>query len=154
MADGRGLKGAAKCSNVLRLKASTIMASITRGSAFRANSPNCFNAEEMSAFVRLQAGNGTHSANGFFSFSTKAIFLQSRSGICTFEEQFITVETHNMQTPKAATRQVITTSRCLKQTFTIGSLKSSGSNMSDLEQILSEPLTFLEGKQNFINRVN
>lgn len=38
-----------------------------------------------------------------------------------------------------------------KQTFTIGALKSSGSNMSDLEQILSEPLTFLEGKQNFNN---
>lgn len=85
-----------KCAST---KASTMMSSITHRSAFRANSPNCFNAEQLSAFVRLQAGNGTHSANGFFSFSTKAIFLQSRSGICTFEEQFITVQTHNRQTP-------------------------------------------------------
>lgn len=29
----------------------------------------------------------------------------------------------------------------------IGSAKSSGSNMTDLEQILNEPLIFLEGKQ-------
>lgn len=133
-----------KCAST---KASAMMSSITHRSAFCANSPNCFNAEQLSAFVRLQAGNGTHSANGFFSFSTKAIFLQSRSGICTFEEQFITVHTDKPF-------KVITTSRFFKQTFTIGSLKSSGSNMSDLEQILSEPLTFLEGKQNFNNRVN
>lgn len=29
----------------------------------------------------------------------------------------------------------------------IGSAESSGSNMTDLEQILNEPLIFLEGKQ-------
>lgn len=42
----------------------------------------------------------------------------------------------------------------LKQTFKIGSLKSSGSNMIDLEQIFSEPLIFLEGKPPFINSVS
>lgn len=37
----------------------------------------------------------------------------------------------------------------LKPTFKIGSLQSSGSKMIDLEQIFSEPLTFLEGKTVF-----
>ena len=32
----------------------------------------------------------------------------------------------------------------LTHTFNIGTAKSSGSNMSDLEQILNEPLTFLK----------
>lgn len=34
-----------------------------------------------------------------------------------------------------------------KQTFKIGSARSSGSNMTDLEQTLNEPLILLEGKQ-------
>lgn len=34
-----------------------------------------------------------------------------------------------------------------KQTFKIGSARSSGSNTTDLEQILNEPLIFLEGKK-------
>lgn len=34
-----------------------------------------------------------------------------------------------------------------KQTFKIGSVKSSGSKMTDLEQTLNEPRIFLEGKE-------
>lgn len=36
--------------------------------------------------------------------------------------------------------------KLLKQTFTIGSVRSSGSNMTDLEQTFNEPLIFLERK--------
>lgn len=53
------------------------------------NSPSCFNTEHVS----LSAGNRTHSANGFFSFSTNWIVLQSRSGICINKNQFITLRT-------------------------------------------------------------
>lgn len=39
-----------------------------------------------------------------------------------------------------------------EQTFRIGSVKSSGSKMMDLEQTFREPLTLLEGRGNVNNR--